>query len=130
MGRACPQENIVTLARQQAKIYKIEQEIREAKAAQKLELANTASTKPPHLTGQAIQTRQSVQQQQDLRDDVRDSSRLSLEVHSPSVAAHMHAEAENSLQSQVTPDPPYPDIEMTDALNNTSREAAQQSMWL
>ena len=63
------------------------------------------------------------------RDQLRDSSKPSLEADNSSLA-HMHVEPEHSLQPDNTPDPPQPDIEMTDAPNTTGHHAAQQSMWL
>ena len=78
------QENIVTLARQQAKIAKLEQEIKEAKAAHDLELAGTAGTE---LQQQAAQTDNSMRQQQNLQGDVREGSRPQAQSPSPCTLA-------------------------------------------
>ncbi|KAL3158504.1 hypothetical protein ABBQ38_010736 [Trebouxia sp. C0009 RCD-2024] len=127
--RQAVQDNIVTLARQQAKIAKLEQEIKEAKAANNLELASTAGTEPQQLAQQAAQTGDSMLQQQILQGHVSNGSRPSLEAHSPS-PAHMHVEPEHSLRPHTMPDLPHPDVHMTDAPSTTSHEAAEQSMWL
>ncbi|KAL3160197.1 hypothetical protein ABBQ32_010958 [Trebouxia sp. C0010 RCD-2024] len=123
------EDNIVTLARQQAKIAKLEQEIREAKAAHDLELASTAGTEPQQLTQQAAQTANSMLQQQNLADHVRHSSRPSAEAHGPATA-HMHVEPEHNLQRHTTPDFPHPDVHMTDAPSTITQPAPQQCMWL
>lgn len=109
------------MARQQAKIARIEQEIQEAQAAQHLE-PGLASTPSPESTKQVMQTAKSALQQQHLPSGFKS--------HSPSAAAQAFVQSEHSLQPQLTADAPHLDVQMTDASNSAGDQTANQSMWL
>ena len=125
---ACSQENIVTVARQQAKIARIEQEIQEAQAAQAQHLEPVfTSTEGQELTGQVPQTGL---QQQHLQNDVKRNSKILIEANRQPAAVQTHLRSEPSLQPQFTPDAPHIDAQMTDAPKSAGDQAAEQSMWL
>ena len=103
------------MARQQAKIARIEQEIQEAQAAQHLETV-LASTHAQESTKQVAQTADSALQQQHEPSGVKSRT--------PSASAQMCVRPEHSLQPQITAD-----AHMTDALNSAGDQVANQSMW-
>ena len=103
------------MARQQATIARIEQEIQEAQAAQHLENV-LASTQTQESTKQVLQTAESVLQQQRLSSGVK--------AHTPP-AAQTRVQPEHGLQPQLTADE-----QMTDAHNSAGDQAGSQSIWL
>lgn len=109
------------MARQQAKIARIEQELQEAKAAQHLE-AVLASTPSQQSTKQVTQTAESALQQQQSPSGVKS--------HGPSAATQTLVQSEHSLQPRLTADAPHLDVQMTDAPNSAGDQTANQSMWL
>ena len=118
---AYAQENIVTMAQQQAKIARIEQEIQEAQAGQCLDSV-PASTEEEF----AGQITQAAAQAAALSESQQKHLQNHLCAHSPSAAAQTPVRSEHNSQPRLS----QVSVQKTDASDNARDGAAHQSMWL
>ena len=123
---ACAQENIVTLARQQARIARIEQDIKEAKEARHIEPL-LASNKDQHMAQQDTDHLQNILKPHQAQNVAAGFPTPSVQV--PSASASVQGQTDRHLQHQPKPHSPQPDTEMISNGSHAKEEAAQ-SMWL